>query len=119
MRIEKQQEADLAARKGSTGKTIIQSLFLLISFVLAYFIASYMFDNGILNYGSLKTAFSFVPFNLPSWVFLGGVMLIIVVIIQFFVSIGFTLGSPEGRRKTGKPSLHSRVKDPNDSQWEE
>lgn len=119
MRLEKRHEADLAARKGSTGRTIIQFLFLLISFVIAYFIASYMFDNGMLSYGVIRSAFSFVPFYIPSWSILGGAMLIIVVIIQFFVSIGFTLGSPEGRRKTGKPSLHSRVKDPNDSQWSE
>lgn len=119
MRLEKRHEAELAERKGSTGKTILQFLFLLIAFVISYFIANYMFNNGIVSYGRLRATFSFVPFYLPSWVLLGGVMLIIVVIIQFFITIGFTLGSPEGRRKTGKPSLHSRVKDPNDSPWEE
>ena len=119
MRIEKQKEAELAERKGLTGKTIIQFFSWLISAVIAYFIATYMFDNNMLSYGRLRTTFSFIPFYINSWVFLAGTMLIIVVIIQFFVSIGFALGSPEGRRKTGKPSMHSRLKDPNDSQWEE
>ena len=117
MRLEKQQDAVLAERKGLTGRTIIQFFSLLISAIIAYFIAVYMFDNGMLSVGKLKTAFSFIPFNIPDWTFLAGTMLAIVVIIQFFMSIGFAFGSPEGRRKTGKPSMHSRVKDPNDSDW--
>ena len=117
MRLEKQQDAVLAERKGLTGRTIIQFFSLLISFVIAYFVAMYMFENGILNVGSLRAAFSFIPFYLEDWVFLAGTMFVIVVIIQFFIAIGFALGSPEGRRKTGKPSMHSRVKDPNDSDW--
>jgi len=118
MRIEKQKDAELAERKGLTGKTIIQFFSWLISAVIAYFIATYMFNNGILSYNGLRTTFSFIPFNIPNWAFLVGTMFIIIVIIQFFLSIGFALGSTEGRRKTGKPSMHSRVKDPNDSEWE-
>jgi len=117
MRLEKQQDAVLAERKGLTGRTIIQFFSLLISAVIAYFIAMYMFENGILSVGRLQAAFSFIPFHIPNLVFLAGTMFIIVVIIQFFIAIGFALGSPEGRRKTGKPSMHSRVKDPNDSEW--
>ena len=119
MRIEKQKDAELAERKGLAGKTIIQFFSWLISGVIAYFIATYMFNNNILSYSRLRTTFSFIPFSIPDWAFLVGTMFIIIVIIQFFLSIGFSLGSPEGRRKTGKPSMHSRLKDPNDTQWEE
>ena len=117
MRIEKQQEAVLAKRKGLTGRTIVQFFSLLISFIIAYFVAVYLFENGVLNIGRLRVAFSFVPFHIPPWIFLAGTMLVIVIIIQFFIAIGFALGSPEGHRKTGDPSLHSRIKDPNDSEW--
>ena len=119
MRIEKQKDAELAERKGLTGKTIIQFFSWLISAVIAYFIATYLFDSNILNYSRLRATFSFIPFYIKDWIFLAGTMFIIVVIIQFFVSIGFALGSPEGRRKTGKPSMHSRVKDPHGSEWSE
>ncbi len=117
MRLEKQQEAELAERKGLAGKTVIQFIWLSISFVVAYFVARYIFDNGILKLSSFYSALNVSRAQVPPWAFLGLVMVIIVMIMQIILYMGFVFASPEGRRKTGKPSLHSRVKDPHDSEW--
>ncbi len=117
MRLEKRQQAELAKRKGLAGKTIIQFIWLSISFVVAYFVASYLFGSKILNLAGFYSIFGVNRNQVPSWVFIGLVMLGIVIVMQVILYMGFVFGSEEGRRPTGRPSIHSRVKDPNDNEW--
>ncbi|MFO7682198.1 MAG: hypothetical protein R6X34_19335, partial [Chloroflexota bacterium] len=57
-----------------------------------------------------------VPRFVPSWVFSVAIIIFITLLMQFFLVFGFMLASPEGRRSTGDPSLHSRRKEPFDDQ---
>jgi hypothetical protein len=114
MRLDKKREEEIAQRKGMTGRTIIASIWLLISIVLSYFLLSYLIAQ---DYLSLNIFYQWgVPRAVPSWVFLILLILIVVGIMQFFLFIGFMLASPEGRRRSGTPSLYSRTKDPFDDE---
>lgn len=116
MRLEKKRDEELARRKGLTGKTIIQVIWLLISSVIAYFLSTFLFEQEVITYNMLYTQLA-IPRDVPQVVVLGGLILLIVAVMQIFLILGFVLASPEGRRRSGEPSLHSRIKDPFDDQW--
>ena len=112
MRLEKKKDEELAARKGMTGRTIIGFIWLAISGVLAYLLVKYLIDGNVLK---LNIFYQMgVPRQIPTWVFMGVLILLIVILMQMFLLVGFMFASPEGRRHTGDPSLHSRSKDPFD-----
>ncbi|HIP73612.1 MAG TPA: hypothetical protein EYH05_19720 [Anaerolineae bacterium] len=113
MRIEKKKEEELAERKGLTKRTIAQLIWLGLSFVLGYFLAEYLFDSGVLT-PSLFYVQLFIPRSVPQWGLVLMVTVAIVIVLQIMFVFGFILASPEGRRRTGNPSLRSRNKDPFD-----
>ena len=114
MRLEKKREEEIARRKGMTGRTIIATIWLLISIGLGYFLITYLIDQ---NYFSLNIFYQWgIPRAVPDWVFFIALILLVVAIMQFFLLFGFMIASPEGRRRTGDPSLYSRSKDPFDDQ---
>lgn len=115
MRLERKKEEEISKRRGLTVKTLIQVVWLLISGVVAYFLLTYLEQSDEVNfsYGMVYNIFN-IPGSVPPWIVLGGMILIFVLIMQLFLSLGFIIASPEGRRRTGDPSLHSRNKDPFD-----
>jgi hypothetical protein len=116
MRLEKKNEEMLARRKGLTGRTIVQVIWLLISFAVAYFVANYLIDEGVITYQQIYRELG-LPGTIPEAVILFGIMFIIVFVMQFFLIFGFMIGDPEGRRKLGDPSMKSRNKDPFDNHY--
>ncbi|MCA9921779.1 MAG: hypothetical protein KC419_21845 [Anaerolineales bacterium] len=118
MRLEKKKEQEIARRQGMTGKTIIQIIWLVISAGVAYFLLTYMIESEEINftYGTIYRAL-FIPTSVPRWVVLSGLIIIFVLFMQMFLALGFAIASPEGRRKTGKPTLYSRNKDPFDDRY--
>jgi hypothetical protein len=113
MRLEKKDQEVLAARKGLTLRTIIQVIWLLLSFAIAYVLLNVLEDQGIFSYPQLRRTLT-LSSDVPDWAILVALMLIIVIIMQFILFLAFALTSPEGRRRTGTPSMHSRSKDPFD-----
>ncbi|MCA9973107.1 MAG: hypothetical protein KC425_22970 [Anaerolineales bacterium] len=121
MRLEKKADAELARRQGQARRTVIQLIWLLISFVVAYFVATRVIfapAEGLLTYQQVYRWLQISSNDLPQWVILGAVMLLIVIVMQFVFFIGYFAASPEGRRRTGTPSLHSRSKDPLDNTYD-
>ncbi|NHZ71580.1 MAG: hypothetical protein GWP17_00625 [Aquificales bacterium] len=112
MRLEKKKDEELAARKGMTGRTIIGFIWLSISAALAYFLIKYLTDEGILRFSTFYQLG--IPRQIPSWVLMWGLILMIVLLMQMFLLVGFMIASPEGRRRTGDPSLYSHSKEPFD-----
>jgi hypothetical protein len=113
MRLEKKKDEELAARKGMTGKTIVALIWFIISGIAAYFLITYLIDQ---DYLSLSIFYQMgIPRSVPDWVFFAFLILIVIIFMQFFLLFGFIIASPEGRRHTGDPSLHSRSKDPFDN----
>lgn len=127
MRLERKHEEELARRKGMSRKTVIQTIWLAISIGVAYFIARLLFNNDIMSpnvfrdvvvdVGQLVFRQSIGRGDVPVWVGWGIFIFLIVVVMQFFFFMGFALVSSEGRRRTGNPSMHSRVKDPFDDRY--
>ncbi len=113
MRLEKKRQEQLNKRKGLTGRTLIMVVWLGISFAVAYFLTEYMFSAGYLTekiyYVDLK-----IPRDVPLAGAKFGTMFLMVIVMQIVFSFGFMLASPEGRRRTGDPTMHSRNKDPFD-----
>jgi uncharacterized membrane protein len=112
MRLERKREEEVAKRKGMTGKTIIQFIWLLISFVIAYFVVKFIFDAGYISYNMFYGVG--IPRSIPPIVIMIVLMFVVVVAMQFFLFIGFIMANPEGRRRTGDPTLQSRSEDPYD-----
>jgi hypothetical protein len=114
-RLDVKREDEIRRRKGSTVRTIISTIWLGLSFVGAYFLINYLFDSGTLNYNMIYNRF-FIPRTIPEEVLLGAMMLIVVIISQFALVVGFAFASPVGRTRPGTPSLMSRNPDPLDEQ---
>lgn len=112
MRLDKKREEELADRRGTTGKTIVQFIWLLISFVAAYFVVDLVINAGYLSYNMIYGVG--IPRAVPPIAIKMVLMFVIVVVMQFFLVIGFMFANPEGRRRTGNPTLKSRTKDPYD-----
>jgi hypothetical protein len=114
MRLDKLREKEVAKRRGSTGRTIFQVIWLLISIGLAYAFSEYvLFGGGYISENLLYNQL-FIPRSVPPWALRVGVIFIIVVVMQFFVFLGFALGDPRGRRRTGRASGYSDDPDPFD-----
>ncbi|MFO7537760.1 MAG: hypothetical protein R6X32_06835 [Chloroflexota bacterium] len=116
MRLEKKNQEILNKRKGLTGRTIIQMIWLLISFAVAYFAVTYLLNEGVITYQRIYSQLG-LPRSVPEAVLLFGMMFVIVFIMQFILIFGFMIGAPEGRRKLGDPTIKSRNKDPFDDHY--
>lgn len=112
MRLERKKEEELARRKGSTGKAIIQFIWLIISFGVAYFLVDYVIDVGYISYNMFYNVG--IPREVSPVVIMIVLMLVIVVAMQFIMFIGYVIVNPEGRRHTGNPTLKSKTQDPYD-----
>ncbi|MEZ4593557.1 MAG: hypothetical protein R3D55_20800 [Chloroflexota bacterium] len=116
MRLEKKNEEKIAQRKGLTGKTILQVIYLLVTGGLAYLFVNYLFGQGILTAGLFYNQL-LIPRSVPEI----GLKLIVVfglvIVMQIFFSLGYIIASPEGRRRTGDASMYSRNKDPFDDRF--
>lgn len=109
MRIQKKQDAEIAKRKGSTVKTLIQVIWLGLNSVVAYFLITFLLNSDEVNFSYNRIyQVLLIPTSVPTWVLMMGMIIVFVLIMQIFLSFGFILMSPEGRRKTGDASLHSR-----------
>ena len=112
MRLEKKREEELERRKGTAGKTIIQFIWLLISFAIAYFVIDLIINAGYISYNMIYGVG--IPRTIPPIAIKLVLMFVIVVVMQFFLFVGFMFATPEGRRRTGDPTLKSKTKDPLD-----
>jgi multisubunit Na+/H+ antiporter MnhB subunit len=117
MRLDAKHDRELARRKGLARRTILVVVWLAICFALAYLIANYLFDNEILSYSFFYNRL-FIPPSVDQIFILIALMIVIVVIISFFVLIGYAIASPVGRRRPGTPSLHSADPDPDDHKFD-
>lgn len=117
MRLDAKKERELAKRKGFALRTILAVIWLAISISIAYFLIDWLFENNYLNkgffYGQLR-----IPPVIPEWAIIVGCMVVVIVIINFFVLIGFALFSPAGRRRPGTSYLYSPDPDPDDRKYD-
>jgi hypothetical protein len=116
MRLDRRREEELARRKGLTTRTIVQGFWLLISAVATYFFVRFLMANDYLSYAFLYNRL-LVPRWIPEWALMLGLVLIGVIILQFFFLLAFAIVSPAGRAKSGTPTPYSRNPDPFDNDY--
>lgn len=116
MRIDRRHEEELASRRGFARRTVIQSIWLLLSAAATYLFVDYLLDNDYLAYEQFYRQFS-LPQWLPEWAIMLALIVLGVVILQFFFFLAFALVSPEGRTQTGRATLRSRHKDSFDDDY--
>lgn len=112
MRLEKKREEELAGRKGLAGRTVFQLIWLAISFAVAYFLVNALFEQGTISFNMVYGVG--IPRSIPEWAITLAFMIVVVVAMQFFLFIGYAVANPEGRRRTGDPTMHSHSSDPYD-----
>jgi hypothetical protein len=115
MLIEKRRESEIARRKGRALKTVIQSIWLAISFAGAYFFVQILFEEGIVSQGAFYGLG--VPTSVPRWVFEWFIIFLIVVAMQFVFILGYVIASPEGRQRAGQATAFSKNPDPLDREY--
>jgi hypothetical protein len=116
MRLDTQRDAATAKRKGMMIRTIGGVIWLGINFAVAYYLISYLFENG-----DLSSGFFWNQLFIPRQIGIEGlkilVAIVIVVIMNFFVLLGYGFSSASGRTRPGTPSMQSRNPDPNDKKY--
>lgn len=117
MRLDAKHDREMARRKGLALRTILAVVWLAICFGLAYLIVSFLFDNDLLSYRFFYTQL-YVPLDVEETAILIGLTVVVVIIINFFVLVGYGIASPAGRRRPGTPSLHSSDPDPDDRKYD-
>jgi TRAP-type C4-dicarboxylate transport system permease small subunit len=111
MRLEKKRDSELAERKGLAVRTIIQTIWLVLSGIIAYVALDWIFSSEQLTYDFFYTSLG-IPRSVPEAVIMGVLIILIVLVMQFFLVMGYAIASPQGRQRTGDPSPYSSTYDP-------
>jgi hypothetical protein len=116
MRIDRRRDQELARRKGFARRTVIQTIWLLLSAIATYFFVRYLMANDYLTYELFYSRLS-IPRWLPEWAIMLILILAGVVILQFFFFLAFALVSPQGRAQSGRATPYSRHNDSFDEDY--
>lgn len=116
MRLEKMREEEVARRKGTTIKTILGAIWLGICFGAAYFFVGWLFEQGYVSPNFFWNQL-FIPRAVnEDWIQILAAF-IVVVVMNFFLLLGYAFASSTGRTRPGTPSLESRNPDPLDKKY--
>jgi hypothetical protein len=117
MRLDAKRERELNRRKGLTTRTIVAIIWLAICLGGAYLFVSWLLETE-----RLRMSFFYGPLHVPYWVsegwLIAGSVLVIVIIVNFFVLVGFALVNPRAKRHPGTPSMYSSDPDPDDKKYD-
>ena len=117
MRLDAQRERELERRKGFAGRTIVAILWFSLCVVGAYFLVHWLFEIDRFNIRWFHTRL-YIPWDWDDWIIYAGLMIVIVVIINFLLLVGYSFFSAVGRRRPGSASLYSSDPDPDDQRFD-
>jgi hypothetical protein len=103
--LEKKRQAEFRKRRGNTKRTIVQSIWLGMAGVGAYFLIAWLNSSETFTYDDAYRAG--VPNAVPEWGILVGGIIIMVLVAQLIFILGYLIGSPAGRTRAGTASVHS------------
>jgi uncharacterized BrkB/YihY/UPF0761 family membrane protein len=113
MRIEKKHEAELEQRKGLTRRTILASVWLIITLSISYLAAGWLMGGDILGLDFFYQEIG-IPETFSEVVIQFVVAFVVFLLIQFVVLIGYAVVSPKAKMRTGTPTTYSSEPDPYD-----
>lgn len=117
MRLDAKRERELARRKGLALRTILAIVWLAICCVLAFLFMNWLFENDVLTMGFFRGQLR-IPYSIEdTWIVLG-LVVVLVVAINFLVLVIYGLFSSIGRRRPGTPSMYSSDPDPDDHKYD-
>lgn len=116
MLIQQKREREFARYKGLAIRTIIQTIWLIISAFVAYYFLQYIINIGVFSIGMLRAQLPNPPWlqwlHIPDWLIMAVLILMFVIVMQFFLVLGFIVFKPLGRTRPGNPSMRKSVDDP-------
>lgn len=112
MQLEKRKQQELKEREGLAKRTIAQTIWLLLSAILGYLFVRVLFDQGILTYPFFYSTLGLPQAWIKEWMIQGALVIVGVIIMQFFFLLGYAFASPQARRPTGKASARPQDPDP-------
>lgn len=116
MNLDKLRDAELDRRRGLACRTLMQVGWLAISAVLAVFVAWVLFTAELLRYELFYQELG-LPAAVPAWVVFTAVVILLVLVMQFLLLLGFFIATPGAWRRTGRPSAAARNPDPLDDDY--
>lgn len=117
MRLDAKRDRELAKRRGFALRTVLAVIWLGICFVGAYYLVEYLFASELLTFGFFRGQLR-IPFEISDTAIVIGLMVVIVVAINFIVLVIYGLFSPAGRRRPGTPSMYSADPDLDDHKFD-
>lgn len=117
MRLDAKRQREAARRQGLALRTVLAVIWLGLCFVAAYYLTTFLFENELLTFRFFRVQLR-IPFEISDTAIMIGLMVVIVVIINFFVLVIYGLFSSTGRRRPGTPSMYSAEPDPDDRTYD-
>lgn len=117
MRLDMKKDAELAKRKGTARKTILAVLWLALCVAVAYFITEWLFESGTITTGFFYNQL-YIPSTVDELFIRIGFIVVLVIIMQFFVLLGYAFSSPQGRTRPGNATAYSKNPDPNEGKYD-
>ena len=117
MRLDAKKEREIERRKGLTFRVIAIVIWLALCFIAAYFLITWLIESALIRMGFFYNQL-FIPRSVGEELIIFGLVVVVVIVINFFVVIGFALVNPTGRRRPGTPSMHSSDPDPDDRKFD-
>jgi hypothetical protein len=117
MRLDMQREAEQMKRKGFARRTILAVIWLAICTVVAYFLVEWLLEIELISINFFYRRLQ-VPSTVDEIFIRIGLIILIVLIMQFFVLVGYAFFSPVGRRRPGDASPRSPDPDPFDDRYD-
>jgi hypothetical protein len=116
MWIDRKRQVELEQRIGLSFKVVAVAGILFIGTVAAYFFTDWLFSSGIMTheffYRELSITASVSPISIRI-----GLVLLMVISVQFLATMGVALLKPENRRRSGQASAVAQSPDFYDSQY--
>jgi hypothetical protein len=109
-------QLETAKRKGLTGRTVLAILWLGLCSVAAYYVMAWLFESGALRMGWLYSRLG-IPLTVDPNIVRVILVFVLVMVMQFFVVVGYAWGSPLGRLRPANPSLRTTRPDLDDSMY--
>lgn len=103
MWIDKKRQVEIEKRKGLSARTGVVVGVLVIGFVGTYLLTSLLFSSGTLSVDMFYNDLG-IPRSIDQNIIHLGLVLLIVIALQFLAVMGFALTNPEARKRSGLPS---------------